>query len=61
VAAATGGGQGAAAAAPSADELAKLAVPGLKAQLRKRGLLVSGKKRELVARLVAGWERACCF
>jgi hypothetical protein len=51
----------AAAAAPSADELSKLKLVGLKAQLRKRGLLVSGKKAELVARLLAGWGVACSF
>jgi hypothetical protein len=51
----------AAAAAPSAGELSKLKGHELKAQLRKRGLLLSGKKEELVARLVAGWGRACSF
>jgi hypothetical protein len=50
-----------AAAAPSADELAKLTAPALQAQLRKRGLTVSGKKGLLVARLLAGWGRACSF
>jgi hypothetical protein len=50
-----------AAAAPSADELAKLKASELKEQLRKRGLTVSGKKEELVARLLAGWGRACSF
>jgi hypothetical protein len=62
VVAATGGGQGAAAAAaPPAGELSKLKKPELQVQLRKRGLLVSGKKEELVARLQAGWESACSF
>jgi hypothetical protein len=51
----------AAAAAPSADELSKLKGPELKGQLRKRGLLLSGKKKELVARLLAGRGRACSF
>jgi hypothetical protein len=54
----------AAAAAPRFDELKMLKVPELKEQLRKRGLLLSGKKEELVARLLAGW-RGCvtqkCF
>jgi hypothetical protein len=52
------------AAAPSVDELSKLKGPELTAQLRKRGLLLSGKKNlknELVARLLGGWGRACSF
>jgi hypothetical protein len=51
----------AAATAPSAGELKKLKAPELKEQLRKRGLPVSGKKEGLVVRLLAGWDRACCF
>jgi hypothetical protein len=35
--------------------------PELKEQLRKRGLSRTGKKAELAARLLARWERACCF
>jgi hypothetical protein len=41
--------------------LARLKVRELKELLRKRGLLLSGKKEELVPRLLAGWERACSF
>jgi hypothetical protein len=51
----------AAAAAPSADELAKLKKPELAEQLRKRGLKVTGSKAQLEERLLAGWDRACCF
>jgi hypothetical protein len=51
----------AAAAAPSAGELSKLKKPELQEQLRKRGLLSSGRKGELEARLLAGWGRACSF
>jgi hypothetical protein len=51
----------AAASAPSAGELSKLKAPELKGLLRKRGLLLSGKKADLRARLLAGWGRACSF
>jgi hypothetical protein len=51
----------AAAAIPSAGELAKLKAPELKEHLRKRGLRVRGKKEDLVERLLAGWGAACCF
>jgi hypothetical protein len=50
-----------AAAAPSAGELAKLKGHELKEQLRKRGLRMSGRKEELVTRLLAGWSAACSF
>jgi hypothetical protein len=29
--------------------------------LSKSNPLLSGKKAEMAARLLAGWERACCF
>jgi hypothetical protein len=51
----------AAAATPSADELAKLKRPELVKQLRKRGLRLTGGKAELADRLLVGWGVACSF